>query len=215
MIRTTLMTMILAAASIVSAGTITFGSDGTAVDAGEINTMGATIAISGNPGWAAPLTGTSWVSYGQTGNPSSPGYFTAPNGQIVHFYQTFSFLGGVQYGTITYRADDSAALYVNNVLANPEAPQAGNTYSTCSDFAVGCLVSTQVTLDITSLLHSGVNKLQFSVAQRAGSSFGLNYQGHVDFISTANVDEPTNTPEPASFLFIGAGLIALGCFRRK
>ena len=96
--------------------------------------------------------------------------------------------------------------------AQAEAPQAGNTYYTCSDFPVGCLAQTELTLDIASYLVQGANTLRFDVAQRGGWSYGLNYSGSVDY--QPQNDEP-EVPEPATYALIGMGLVAAGLLRRK
>jgi hypothetical protein len=179
-----------------------FGSDG---GAGESNNLGDTVAISQHPGWATPYDGTSWVSYGTTGNPSAPGYFVPSNGTVVNFYDSFWLSSTTDVtGWMRVMADDSASIYLNGTLLMPEAPMAGNTYATCSDKPVGCLESTAVLLDITPLLQQGNNSLLFNVAQRHGSSLGLNYIGEVNQV-----------PEPASMMLIGTGLIGIAARARK
>ena len=59
-------------------------------------------------------------------------------------------------------------------------------------------------LDITPLLQQGNNNLLFNVAQRNGSSLGLNYFGEVNQV-----------PEPASMMLIGTGLIGIAARARK
>lgn len=195
-----------------SGATVNFSSQGTTADPGEINSLGPTLAIAQHPAWAPPLAGSSWVSYGITGNPASPGYFAPANGTVVSFYEVLYLPWLPSAAQITIRADDSTAFYVNGSFVQPEAPTAGNTYTTCSNFPVGCLVSTQVTLNIASVLQQGPNILQFDVAQRQGSSFGLNYAGFVDGEPRPT---PERTPEPATFGLIGLALITFGVFRRR
>jgi hypothetical protein len=193
---------ILAGSEASAAPLVFFGSDG---GAGESNSQGDTIAISQHPGWASPYDGTSWVSYGVTGNPSAPGYFVPPNGTVVSFYDSF-FLPSTTDATgwLRVMADDSAGVWLNGTLLIPEASQAGNAYATCSDTPLGCLNSTAVVLDLTPLLQQGNNNLLFNVAQRNGSSLGLNYFGEVNQV-----------PEPASMMLIGTGLIGIAARARK
>lgn len=195
------------------AATITFASEGTAIDADEFNAFGATLVITPNPGWVAALPGSWWVSYANTGNMFTPGFTYTPNGTVVSFFDTVALPETPTFAWITYRADDSAAFYINNVLVQPEAPQAGNTYQVCSDFAVGCTVQTELTLNITPFLTAGQNVLRFDVAQRAGYSLGLNYAGTVDYLVS---DEPEPVvPEPGTLLLIGSALIVVGLLRRN
>ncbi|MBL8231493.1 MAG: PEP-CTERM sorting domain-containing protein [Bryobacterales bacterium] len=202
-----------------SAAPIQFGSQGSAADPNEWTSAGPSLPIVQHPGWAAPLLGTTWVSNGITGDPSAPGYYVPVDGTIVSFYEnlTLPFVPGS--GSVTYRADDSAALYVNNVLVRPEAPMSGNTYSRCSDFPVGCTTETQVTVDIATYLQQGVNTLRFDVAQRKGVSFGLNYAGMVEGYVPPPNDQPetpvSDTPEPATMALIGASMLGLGLVRAR
>lgn len=197
---------------ILPATTISFGSEGSVADSGEWNSAGQTLAIHAHPGWVSPLAGTSWVSFGTTGNPADPGYFVPPDGQIVSFYQAFTLPFQPVLGSVTFRADDSSALYVNNVLVRAEAPIVGNSYFRCSDYPVGCTLETQLTLDISAYLRQGSNLLRFDVAQRNGVSFGLNYAG---FATGGSQPPDGDVPEPGSLALIGGGLLAIGYARLR
>jgi hypothetical protein len=207
-----LTTLVIAGAAGIQAGVITFASNGTAADPLEYQTYGATLAIVQHPVWAAPLPGSSWVSYGITGDQDTPNYFMPANGTVVSFFQSFSIPMLSNVATVTFRADDSAALYVNGKLVVPEAPSAGNQYSICSDLPVGCLVKTQMTANIAPYLVAGTNVLRFDLAQRNSYSFGLNYAGYASWAETTVV---VQNPEPASFAMLGVALIAIGFWRRK
>ena len=192
----------------INADTVSLASSGTAIDSGQSNSSGNTIAVAPNPGWAAPLSGSSWVSFGLTGDPSTHGFFVVPNGTIVSFFDVFNISGTPSGGTITVMADDSATVILNGVTLMAEASMTGNTYATCSDFGIGCLVPVTINLP-TSALQTGSNTLEFDVAQRMGSSFGLDYSGYVT--------DPVSTPEPSSAMLLGLGLLMVAVFvtRRK
>jgi hypothetical protein len=199
----------LSLAAKINADTTTLlASTGTAINSGQSNSNGNTIAVAPNSNWAAPLSGSSWVSFGLTGDVSTPGFFVVPNGTIVSFFDVFNLAGTPTGGTITVMADDSATVILNGVTLMAEAPMTGNTYATCSDFPVGCLVPVTINLP-TSALQTGSNTLEFDVAQRHGSSFGLDYSGYVT--------DPVSTPEPASAMLLGLGLLMVAVFatRRK
>lgn len=198
----------LSLAAKINADTIPLASIGTATDSGQSNSSGNTIAVAPNPNWAAPLAGSSWVSFGLTGDPSTPGFFVVPNGTIVSFFDVFNISGTPYGGTIKVMADDSASVILNGVTLVTEASMTGNTYATCSDFGIGCLVPVTINLP-TSALHAGSNTLEFDVAQHMGSSFGLDYSGYVT--------DTVSTPEPPSVVLLGFSLLVMAVVvaRRK
>lgn len=152
--------------------TISLTSLGTAVDASQTNITGnPTIAIAPNQNWATALPGSSWVSFGPTGDTSASGFFVVPNNTSVDFYDTFDLPGTPTGGTLSVMADDSAAVFLKGHQLIAEAPTAGNTYSPyCSDFGIGCLSPT--TLDLTPYLQTGSNTLDFQVWQRGDPRLG-------------------------------------------
>lgn len=140
-----------------------------------------TVEINAHPAWVPPLAGTSWISVAQTGWPLS---VYAPNGFVVEFTHTVRLAGGSTV-MVTWAADDSSALWVNDTLVVPEASQAGNTYSTCSDFEVTCRYHTLT--DVSAYVVDGDNVFKWWVYQRAGYAFGLNY----DISASQGVPEPS------------------------
>lgn len=184
---------------------ILIASEGTAASPGESNSAGVpTITIPQNPLWATPEPGSFWVSFTQSGNPASPGFVVVPNGTIVTFRETFILppAGGNYIGNLIVYADDSASVIVDGVLRMAEAPIAGNTYATCSDFAIGCRVETRGVIPLS--LAPGQHTFEFGVAQRNLSSFGLAYAADL-----------TAVPEPGTVLLLGVGLVGLGVAQRR
>ncbi len=168
------------------------------------NSGSATVNIPKNAAWAGPLPGSSWVSYVQSGDPNADGFVTVPNGTVVAFTDTFTITGTPLDGILNVLADDSTSVILNGVQLVAEANQSGNGYATCSDSTIGCLAITEGNVNLTGTLLSGVNTLEFDVAQRDGGSFGLDYAGTVN-----------ETPEPATFSLLGLPLIALFLKKRK
>ena len=142
-----------------------------------LNGNNDTISIDKHPAWANPLPGSEWVSFGATGDHSTPGYFDVATRTVVSFYHEFYLPGYATSGFLNIMADDSTSVFLNGNLLLEEAPILNNSYATCSDFATGCLESTTSSVNLMPYVVNGWNRLQFDVAQRAGSSFGLNYSG--------------------------------------
>ncbi len=207
--KTTLHLLLIGASLTLQAGaaTVQFFSNSTASTPSESNSVGPNVVIVKNPGWSNPIAGSQWISYGNTGDPSTAGFFAPPNGTIVTFTQTFTLAATdlTTNGTVSLYADDSSSVVLNGHVLITEASGTGNTYSTCSDTTPNCTVLTTVVLPAMYLV-SGSNSLQFAVAQRAGSSFGLDYAGSAG--SSA-------TPEPGTWASLGAGVSLLIALRKR
>lgn len=194
--------------------TVVITSDGTAADADEINAIGPTLVIPKHPSWDGPLAvlgqQSQWVSYVfQTGDPGGGSYVVVgntvgPEDSGTLFQDLFFLPARPLAGVLDVFADDSTSVILNGIFLMHEAPIAGNTYGTCSDDPIGCKNATIGTVNLMPALQVGWNTLEFNVAQRKSSSYGLDYAGTVEF-----------APEPATFILIGAGLSALGILRRK
>jgi len=170
------------------------------------NSGKATVNVSPNPGWGAAFTGSNWVSYTQSGNPNDCNYVQVANGTSVIFSDTFQVAGTPTAGSLKVMADDTTSVTLNGTLLMSIASSVGNTYSTCSSYAVGCTAATSATIDLSKYLKSGSNTLSFNVLQVAGGSFGLDYAGVVT--SSA-------TPEPGTLALFGLPLALLGMLRKK
>jgi hypothetical protein len=190
-----------------SANTVTLASVGTATDAGQTNAMGATMAIAPDPLWAGPMAGSSWVSYTTSTPMYGSNFVVVPNGTVIDFSDTFMLDGTPTGGTLSIMADDTTTVWLNgNMLVN-NASTSNNTYATCSDFAIGCLPGTTLTINLpASMLVDGQNTLDFGVMQVAGWSYGLDYVGSVNVAPT---------PEPSSLLFFASGAFGLAGLLRK
>jgi hypothetical protein len=183
---------------------ITLASAATSVDSSQSNSNGSNIAITPNSAWATALPGSSWVSFTTTGDSSASNFVTVPNGTVVSFFDTFTLAGAATSGTLSVMADDSATVLLNGVQLIGET-LANNTYAICSDFGVGCLQPTVLELPV-SLLQTGTNTLEFEVAQRDGSSFGL------DFLGSITDPSPVSTPEASSGAFLVLALLGMAAF---
>jgi hypothetical protein len=184
------------------------------VDSDAANTTNsssqATVDLTGtlnpNPGWAAALAGSNWISYGPTGDSGDPGYFSPANGTLVTFTTQFTLSGAITGGSLFVLADDSTSVVLNTqvLIAADLTPGA-----VCSNVPVGCLQSTEAAFTFAQLapyLVDGVNTLSFGVVQVGGGSFGLDFAGSVN---------DGSTPEPMTVALIGAGLVALATLRRR
>jgi hypothetical protein len=177
-----------------------------------LTNAGATQAIVGNAAWAAPLAGSSWISFTTTGDTSNSNFYTVPNGTAVTFEQQFTLNGTITNAFLDVLADDTTSVVINgNTLY---APNLNGSYPTCSSIEIGCLSSTEGVFNTAQLLPyltNGVNTLDFTVFQKAGSSFGLDYAGAI----TTDTDHRVATPEPDTMLILGLGLSVLGVAATK
>lgn len=173
------------------------------------NSGHATVNLSGdlhpNPTWPAALPGSDWISYGPTGDPTDPGYFSPPDGTEVVFTTTFFLTGTITVASLTVMADDFSWVTLNGHTLKTVNLAAD---SICLNMPVPC--STDGVFTFSSLspyLVDGANTLSFDVVEMNGGSFGLDFAG--------SVTDDAETPEPSTLAFIGGGLIALAVLRRR
>jgi hypothetical protein len=210
-IRNIFLTAVFFAAGHLQA-TVIFSSNSSAADPTQFNSnvLGSTatqfsnVLVDPDPAWASAIPGSNWISFVNTTNPNAPNYFQVPDGTVWAFYQDFTLTAAdtTANGSLSFLADDSASVLLNGHVLVSEASSAGNTYAHCSDVVPNCTAVDTIVLPASDFV-TGVNVLEFDVAQRAGTSFGVDYSG------TAGV------PEPATMGMMGLGLIAAGVLGRK
>jgi hypothetical protein len=203
------------------------GSDGT----DEFNTVNggpdnSDVAISASPAWAPSGMGYEWVSYAATGcntfvaltgvctpgvfnPPASTGPITlpTPSTPTASFFNIFDLPalpeGEIYTGTLDVWADDTARVTLDGITLMDANPAPGGN---CAAGAVGCLPSTVGVFNITSELAVGENVLELDAYQFLGASpFGVMYTAT---ITETPADSPT--PEPASYVLMGLGLLVIG-----
>lgn len=169
------------------------------------NSGSATQDIVGNSAWAAPLAGSSWISYADTGATNDPGFVVVPNGTAVTFSQTFNLSGSVSSAWLDVLADDTTSVWINGTEI--ASANLGGSYPTCSSLPIGCLTGTEGmfnTAQLAPYLVDGTNTISFVVYQEAGSSYGLDYSGAV-----------VTTPEPGSLMLLSSSLFGLAAIGRR
>jgi hypothetical protein len=183
------------------------------------------VQITVTPAWVPNGMGYEWVSYAQTGcntfvaltgictpgvanPPASTGNITLSDGPpstpTAIFFNNFVLPAGDTFsGTLSVWADDTARVYLDGILLTDANPIPGGN---CAISPVGCLASTVGVFNIGADLLPGENTLELDAYQfLGGSPFGVMYTAS---ITATPADSPT--PEPASYVLMGLGLVAIG-----
>jgi len=152
-------------------------------------TLGNVYSTPTYPAWVTPSAGSAWINpFGDNGSQPAGNYT---------YEETFN-LASTAGASLTgeFAADNDATMYLNgNLVASTVNGILGfeqyTPFSTSSDFLVG------------------TNTIEFVVNNAAPSPTGLE-------VEISGVSSVVTTPEPASFLLMGSGVLALaGVVRRK
>jgi len=182
---------------------VSFGSD----TVNEWNNQtGNNVVITAHPVWAT-LPPYQWVSYANTGfgpGATSPSNTSIPGPPTAIFRE---FLPGMTAAVrVTVFADDTADVYLFD-NANPAGLllQSANPVLDvhCANGPIGCQLGEGWTSPWVFVDPTGPAWLEFRAYQLGGGPFGLLYGGEAQVV-----------PEPGTYAFLGAGLIALGLLRR-
>jgi hypothetical protein len=193
---------------------------------GSNNITGTNTSVVVAPSWAVPTNSNyEWISYGGTGcdavggnscgtGPADPAATTITGTPTAIFYQTFT-LATASIGNLDVWADDTAGVWLDNgTVASGngsggtllDAPN-GTLGSNCAASSIGCTAGNDAVIPLS--LSAGTYTLVLDAYQLVGNTpFGVMYAGALTTSTGA-------TPEPASYVLMGLGLVVLGVLTRR
>lgn len=184
------------------------------------NITGTDVAIpmSGlGPAWQPNGPNYFWVSYADTGTdcasfgtcaPNAVGTITLPNpsAPTAIFTKTFDLPDAFNTGSLSIWADDTARVYLDNILLIDANPNLG---SNCANDPISCVPGLDATFNLGQYnLSAGMHTLTIDAYQLGNGPFGILYTGSI--LST-----PGPIPEPASLSLLGLGLAGLAVLIRR
>lgn len=193
---------------------------------GSNNQNVANTGIPASPAWAPPPAGAEWISYGDTGcndfvaltgrctpGPANPAGTSVNSTPTAIFYQTFTVTDTFDSGYVDVWADDTASVWLDTGAINSgdgsggtlEWMANGTLGNNCADAPIGCIAGMDASIALG--LNAGTYTLVIDAYQLVGGSpFGVMYAGTLS---------NTTAPEPATFMLMGLGLVALGTVVRR